>query len=293
MLLVGTDLPAADVAFSAGFAQHPAVQRDGARGVRDAADRAARAPARSPARLRATAPGRDRPRAAAPRPARRRRDCSPGCRRAPITGVEMRRPRPRSPAPAPGRRAGVVRAAPGRGRARPHLRARVAQLGDLSTLVTRARRLFDLDADPVAVDEALARHPELAPLVARVPGIRVPGAADPHEMLIRAMVGQQITVAAARTALTAADRRAGGAGRGRRDAPERGCSRRCPRSPSTVPKCCAGLPPASARSSGAAAALADGSLDARAGRRRPRSSAPRFSRCRASDRGRPTTCACV
>ncbi len=83
------------------------------------------------------------------------------------------------------------------------LRARLTHLGDLSTLVTRARRLFDLDADPIAVDEALARHAELAPLVARVPGIRVPGAADPHEMLIRAMVGQQITVSAARTALTA------------------------------------------------------------------------------------------
>jgi len=39
--------------------------------------------------------------------------------------------------------------------------------------------------------------------VTALPGIRVPGAADPHEMLIRAMVGQQITVAAARTALTA------------------------------------------------------------------------------------------
>src|SRR5690606_7053093 len=44
---------------------------------------------------------------------------------------------------------------------------------------------------------------ELAPLVAALPGIRVPGAADPHEMLIRAMVGQQITVVAARTALAA------------------------------------------------------------------------------------------
>lgn len=83
------------------------------------------------------------------------------------------------------------------------LRARLTHLGDLSTLVTRVRRLFDLDADPVAIDDALARHPELAPLVSRLPGIRVPGAADPHEMLIRAMVGQQITVVAARTALTA------------------------------------------------------------------------------------------
>ncbi|WP_341935187.1 helix-turn-helix domain-containing protein [Microbacterium sp. LWO14-1.2] len=84
-----------------------------------------------------------------------------------------------------------------------HLRTRVTQLGDLAPLVSTARRLFDLDADPLAIDEALSAHPELAPLVARTPGIRVPGSADPHEMLIRAMVGQQITVVAARTALTA------------------------------------------------------------------------------------------
>lgn len=84
-----------------------------------------------------------------------------------------------------------------------HLRARVAQLGDLAPLVSTVRRIFDLDADPLAVDQALSAHPEVAPLVARTPGIRVPGSADPHEMLIRAMVGQQITVVAARTALTA------------------------------------------------------------------------------------------
>ena len=87
--------------------------------------------------------------------------------------------------------------------ARLHLRARVARLGDLAPLVSTVRRIFDLDADPLAIDEALTAHPELAPLVARTPGIRVPGSADPHEMLIRAMVGQQITVVAARTALTA------------------------------------------------------------------------------------------
>lgn len=83
------------------------------------------------------------------------------------------------------------------------LRATVTRLADLAPLVSTARRLFDLDADPAAVDEALSGHPELAALVTALPGIRVPGAADPHEMLIRAMVGQQITVAAARTALTA------------------------------------------------------------------------------------------
>ncbi|MFV4915057.1 AlkA N-terminal domain-containing protein, partial [Microbacterium lacticum] len=86
---------------------------------------------------------------------------------------------------------------------RVRLSARLTRLSDLPVLVARARRLFDLDADPLAVDAALSTHPELAPLVARVPGIRVPGAADPHEMLIRAMVGQQITVTAATTALSA------------------------------------------------------------------------------------------
>ncbi|MFT4052634.1 MAG: Ada metal-binding domain-containing protein [Microbacterium sp.] len=83
------------------------------------------------------------------------------------------------------------------------LRARLTQLSDLPALVARARRLFDLDADPVAVDAALSVRPELAPLVARVPGIRVPGVADPHEMLIRAIIGQQVAVAAATTTLSA------------------------------------------------------------------------------------------
>ena len=91
--------------------------------------------------------------------------------------------------------------AAGAGRVRLH--ARLSHLADLSTLVTRSRRLFDLDADPIAIDDALSQHPELSASVADLPGIRVPGAADPHEMLIRAMVGQQITVVAARTALTA------------------------------------------------------------------------------------------
>jgi AraC family transcriptional regulator of adaptative response / DNA-3-methyladenine glycosylase II len=64
------------------------------------------------------------------------------------------------------------------------------------------RRLFDLDADPEAIDAALAADPRLAASVAGASGMRMPGALDPQELLVRAMVGQQITVAAARTALT-------------------------------------------------------------------------------------------
>ena len=85
---------------------------------------------------------------------------------------------------------------------RVRMRARLSQLSDLATLITRVRRLFDLDADPIAVDTALSQHPLLAPLVARIPGVRVPGCVDAHEMLVRAMIGQQISVAAARTAMT-------------------------------------------------------------------------------------------
>jgi AraC family transcriptional regulator of adaptative response / DNA-3-methyladenine glycosylase II len=79
------------------------------------------------------------------------------------------------------------------------LRARLTSLADLGTLISRVRRLFDLDADPLAIDGALARHPELAPAVAAIPGVRVPGAMDAAEMLLRAMIGQQISVASART----------------------------------------------------------------------------------------------
>ncbi|NHI17590.1 DNA-3-methyladenine glycosylase family protein [Microbacterium excoecariae] len=82
------------------------------------------------------------------------------------------------------------------------LTAELTDPRDREALACRVRRLLDLDADPLAIDAALAAHPELAPLVARTPGIRVPGASDPHEMLVRAMVGQQISVAAARTHLT-------------------------------------------------------------------------------------------
>lgn len=75
-------------------------------------------------------------------------------------------------------------------------------LRDLPALLSRVRRLFDLDADPQAIDAALAADPRLAAAVAGTPGMRMPGALDPQELLVRAMIGQQITVAAARTALS-------------------------------------------------------------------------------------------
>jgi len=79
--------------------------------------------------------------------------------------------------------------------------ARLTALADVPSLVARVRRMFDLDADSVAIDASLARDPALAPLVAAVPGIRLAGSADGVEALFRTLVGQQISVAAARTVL--------------------------------------------------------------------------------------------
>ncbi|MFC7262190.1 DNA-3-methyladenine glycosylase 2 family protein [Streptomyces lutosisoli] len=69
-------------------------------------------------------------------------------------------------------------------------RLHLTDLRDLTTAVQRLRRLFDLDADPYAVDERLGADPRLGPLVVARPGLRSPGAADPDELAVRALVGQ-------------------------------------------------------------------------------------------------------
>ena len=76
---------------------------------------------------------------------------------------------------------------------------RLADLRDLAPAVARVRRLLDLDADPVAVAEVLGADPMLSPLVAARPGLRMAGSVDPHEIVVRAIVGQQVSVAGART----------------------------------------------------------------------------------------------
>ncbi|MFF3756827.1 AlkA N-terminal domain-containing protein [Streptomyces sp. NPDC002185] len=70
---------------------------------------------------------------------------------------------------------------------------------DLTHAISRCRRLLDLDADPVAVDERLRSDPLLAPIVDQAPGRRVPGTVDPAEFAVRAVLGQQVSTAAART----------------------------------------------------------------------------------------------
>lgn len=84
-----------------------------------------------------------------------------------------------------------------------HIRARLrlSDVRDLAPAVARCRRLLDLDADPVAVDAALAADRALAPGVTDDPGVRVPRAVDGFEIAVRAIVGQQVSVAGARTVL--------------------------------------------------------------------------------------------
>jgi AraC family transcriptional regulator, regulatory protein of adaptative response / DNA-3-methyladenine glycosylase II len=73
---------------------------------------------------------------------------------------------------------------------------RFSRLSALPTIIARVRRVFDLAADPQAVNAQLGEDPILAPLVAARPGLRVPGAWDGFELAVRAVLGQQITVAA-------------------------------------------------------------------------------------------------
>ncbi len=68
-----------------------------------------------------------------------------------------------------------------------------------SPLIPLARRLLDIDADPTVIDAALSSDAALRPLVRATPGIRVPGAADGFELAVRAILGQQVSVRAART----------------------------------------------------------------------------------------------
>jgi AraC family transcriptional regulator of adaptative response / DNA-3-methyladenine glycosylase II len=82
------------------------------------------------------------------------------------------------------------------------LRARLPKLRGLGQVVSRCRQLLDLDADPQAINAVLAADGVLAPLVAARPGLRVPGAYDGFELAVRAVLGQQVSLAAARTFAT-------------------------------------------------------------------------------------------
>ncbi|MEW1778806.1 AlkA N-terminal domain-containing protein [Streptomyces sp. NPDC086777] len=78
-------------------------------------------------------------------------------------------------------------------------RLTLSDLRDLPVAISRCRRMLDLDADPVAVDDQLRTDPLLAPLVDKAPGRRVPRTVDEAEFAVRAVLGQQVSTAAART----------------------------------------------------------------------------------------------
>ena len=78
-------------------------------------------------------------------------------------------------------------------------RALLSDMRDLTATIARCRWLLDLDADPVAIDEQLSADRVLRPLVAKARGRRVPRCVDANEMALRAVLGQHISTAAART----------------------------------------------------------------------------------------------
>lgn len=77
----------------------------------------------------------------------------------------------------------------------------LADLRDTAVAIGRARRMLDLDADPVSIDTVLGADPALRDLVAAAPGLRVPSHVDGFEVAVRTIVGQQVSVAGANTVL--------------------------------------------------------------------------------------------
>jgi AraC family transcriptional regulator of adaptative response / DNA-3-methyladenine glycosylase II len=75
---------------------------------------------------------------------------------------------------------------------------RVATVEALPAIVARIRRVFDLGADIATIGAHLAQDPALAPLIAARPGLRAPGGWDGFELAVRAVLGQQVTLVAAR-----------------------------------------------------------------------------------------------
>jgi AraC family transcriptional regulator of adaptative response / DNA-3-methyladenine glycosylase II len=89
------------------------------------------------------------------------------------------------------------------------LRVRGLASGALFQLASGARRVFDLTADPARIILAFRSDPLLAPLVKHHPGLRIPGAWDPFECAVRAVLGQQVSISAGRTLVARLVARAG------------------------------------------------------------------------------------
>ena len=103
----------------------------------------------------------------------------------------------------------IVRVRPVKSEDAIELRVTGAPASALLHLVRIARRVFDLAADPAAIAQVFRSDALLGPLVKQQPGMRVPGAWDPFECVVRAILGQQVTVAAGRTLTSRVVMRAG------------------------------------------------------------------------------------
>ena len=114
-----------------------------------------------------------------------------------IAGVEVVTPEAYSRTIALGLDRGLLTVTPSARPDRLSVTLRFPRLVALPAILSRVRRVFDLTADPLAIADHLGRDPALAPRVAARPGLRVPGAWDGFELAVRAILGQQITVAAA------------------------------------------------------------------------------------------------
>jgi AraC family transcriptional regulator, regulatory protein of adaptative response / DNA-3-methyladenine glycosylase II len=195
LLIETTDLPMADVAFAAGFAS-----------IRQFNDTVREVFATTPTGLRKTTPGTTggapgwlsiRLAARAPYEAAEvllflGAHAVPGLEEWDGTTFSRVLDLPHGPA--------VVQLSPARdGGPAVTARLRLAELRDLGAAVTRCRRMLDLDADPVAVDDVLGADPALTALVTAAPGRRVPAPPDADELAVRAVLGQQVSVAGART----------------------------------------------------------------------------------------------
>ncbi|AHH94276.1 DNA-3-methyladenine glycosylase 2 [Kutzneria albida] len=197
LLIESTDLPFSDIAFASGFAS-----------IRQFNDTVRAVFATTPSQLRTAAARHKRP---APTPGRitLRLPFRPPMDSAGLLTFLAARAVPGVEEVTEGGYARTLRLAHGPATARltpnpEHVECSLwlADLRDLGSAVSRLRRLLDLDADPAACDELLAGDPALAASVAATPGIRLPGAVDGSEVVLRALLGQQVSVAAARTALT-------------------------------------------------------------------------------------------
>ncbi len=195
ILIETTSLPMTEIAFAAGFSS-----------IRQFNDTVRSVFAAQPSALRASAPGSARPPDASPGtlvlrlPFRRPLSAGnlfghlaatavPGVEE--VLGSTYRRTLRLAHGP------GIVALSP----ADDHIVCRVdlADVADLTSAIARCRRLLDLDADPEAVDRVLSGDPALAPLVVAAPGRRVPRTVDGGEFAVRAVLGQQVSTAGART----------------------------------------------------------------------------------------------